>query len=45
MGMPPYVTFVVAICISQLCLAGRLYILRNMMDFQQGSLFTVYILI
>lgn len=33
MGMPPYVTFVVAICISQLCLAGRLYILRNMMDF------------
>ena len=33
MGMPPYVTFVVAICISQLSLAGRLYILRNMMDF------------
>ena len=32
LGYPPYVTFAVAIIISQLCLAGRLYILRGMIS-------------
>lgn len=28
--LPPYIVYAVAICVSQLCLAGRLYILRGM---------------
>ena len=30
LGLPPYTVYAVAICVSQLCLAGRLYILRGM---------------
>lgn len=32
LGCPPYITFVVAIIVSQMCLCGRLYILRNMIN-------------
>ena len=30
LGLPPYIVYAVAIGVSQLCLAGRLYILRGM---------------
>jgi len=38
-GLPPYIIFVVAILVSQLCLAGRLYILRGMINLQSRQFF------